>query len=145
MIWWWGCLLVIRNFSSLCLSRLLPPPVSPTLQGHCTFTKGPFVLFQPPPDRQMEGQSSHSHRAIFSQPSALVLLLTSALSSSFLSLRPGLWSDVHLACTHAVRCCNDSTQQVHVCVSDCRICFTMRLLMKPGQLSDPCPLFWPVI
>ncbi len=91
----------------------------------------------------MEGQASHSHRAIFSQPSALVLPLTSPSSSSFLSLRPGWRSVVHLVGTPAVRCCKDSTQQVRACVSDCWDCFTMPLLMKPGQLSDLCPLFWP--
>lgn len=116
------------------LSKVTVPPQRPLLCGA-----------SPPPAKQMEGQASHSHRAIFSQPSALVLPLTSPSSSSFLSLRPGWRSVVHLVGTPAVRCCKDSTQQVHACVSDCWDCFTMPLLMKPGQLSDLCPLFWPEI
>lgn len=44
------------------LSEVTVPPQRPLLCGA-----------GPPPDGQMEGQASHSHRAIFSQPCALVL------------------------------------------------------------------------
>lgn len=62
----------------------------------------------------MEGQASHSHRAIFSQHSAPVLPLTSPSTTSFLLLPPTpgwWWSVVHLLCTPAVRCSKDSTQR----------------------------------